>query len=295
MPTTLEYTQFATGVYAASDRNYIAPPAGWTRIDWQPDKWTGFSAGVYKNDLTNEIVIAYTGTNDRIADLLNWTAGLGVPAPQIYDAMAYYFVFRAAYPTANITFTGHSLGGGLASLMAVLFDKQATVFDEAPFQPAAQNPLLLPSFSAAMVSSGYFDASLALYIASGGLLALTRESNVTQYYVEGEVLSYLRLSANTLVGSDNPISLGNSTSAMVDRHSMALLTALKASDAFLFSAQNLPVLVTELLDSNLYATDSRNPNKIDFLRTLLRHQLGISGTIQPDGMLDHFAGDVTKL
>lgn len=64
MPTPFEYMQIATGVYAASLRNYIAPPAGWSRIDWQPDRWTGFSAGVFKNELTNEIVIAYTGTND---------------------------------------------------------------------------------------------------------------------------------------------------------------------------------------------------------------------------------------
>lgn len=182
MPTPFEYKQFATGVYAASDLNFIGPPAGWTRIDWQPDKWTGFSAGVYKNDTTNEIVISYTGTNDGVADPLNWTAGMGIPAPQIYDAMAYYFAFRSAFPTADITFTGHSLGGGLASLMAVLFDKQATVFDEAPFQPAAMNPALLPSFAAAMAASGYWDGALATYIASGGLLALSRESNVTQYY-----------------------------------------------------------------------------------------------------------------
>ncbi|TRZ97777.1 MAG: hypothetical protein D4R84_04720 [Rhodocyclaceae bacterium] len=73
MPTPIEYMQIAAGVYAASDRNYVEPPAGWTRIDWQPDRWTGFSAGVYKNDLTNEMVIAYTGTNDGIADPLNWT------------------------------------------------------------------------------------------------------------------------------------------------------------------------------------------------------------------------------
>lgn len=295
MPTPFEYMQIATGVYAASDRNYVEPPAGWTRIDWQPDRWTGFSAGVYKNDLTNEMVIAYTGTNDGIADPLNWTAGMGIPAPQIYDAMAYYFAFRAAFPSANITFTGHSLGGGLASLMAVLFDKQATVFDEAPFQPAAMNQALLPSFAAAMATAGHWDSSLAIYIASGGLLALSRESNVTQYYVEGEVLNTIRFSANTLVGNDNPIAMGSSTAGMVDRHSMALMTALRSSPSFLLAAQRLPDLVTELLDSNLFATDSRNPTKDDLLRKLLRHQLGVSGAITPDGMLERFAADMNKL
>ena len=35
--------------------------------------------------------------------------------------------------------TGHSLGGGLASLMAVFFDRPATVFDEAPFEMSADS------------------------------------------------------------------------------------------------------------------------------------------------------------
>lgn len=120
MPTTFEYMQFATGVYAASVRNYIDPPTGWTRTDWQPDKSSGFSAGCYING--NEMVISYTGTNDS-ADMVNWGIGLGSPLPQIFDAVDYYFACKAAYPEAtNITFTGHSLGGGLASLMSVYFN-----------------------------------------------------------------------------------------------------------------------------------------------------------------------------
>ena len=295
MPTTFEYMQLATRVYAASQRNKIGIPAGWSELDWQPDRWTGFSAGVYKNDQTNEIVIAYTGTNDGIADRLNWTAGLGLPVPQIFEAMAYYFAFKEAYPTANISFTGHSLGGGLASLMAVFFDKKATVFDEAPFQPAALSPAVLAGAAAAMAASTCLDGSLALYLATGGLLALTRESNITQYYVEGEVLNTIRTSPNTLVGSDNKILLGDSTAGMVDRHSMALMTALQASPSFLRAVQKLPDLVTQMLDPNLFATDARNPNDEDLLRKLLRNQLGVSGAVPPDGMLDRFASDMQKI
>ncbi len=54
--------------------------------------------------------------------------------------MSFYEDIKARYGT-NISFTGHSLGGGIASLMAVFFNKQATVFDEAPFQLTAINPL----------------------------------------------------------------------------------------------------------------------------------------------------------
>jgi hypothetical protein len=84
MPTLLEYMQFATRVYAASINNEIDMPPGWSELDWQPDIWDGFSAGAYYNQATNELVISYTGTNSSVADPLNWTAGLGVPAPQIF-------------------------------------------------------------------------------------------------------------------------------------------------------------------------------------------------------------------
>jgi len=295
MATVLEYMQLASRVYASSVNNVIDVPAGWRELDWQPDRYTGFSAGVYLNEATNEMVISYTGTNSMVADPLNWTAGLGVPAPQIYDAMAYYFAFREAYPTANITFTGHSLGGGLASLMAVMFDKQATVFDEAPFQLAAVNPALMPSYAAAMAAAGYVDDALVLFIASAGLLALTRESNVTQYYLEGEILNTIRFPADTLLGSDNLIALGEQAADSVKLHSMALMTALQYSPAFLAVVKRLPDLISQLLDTNLFATDSRNPDKNDLLRRLLRHQLGVTGDVPVDGMLDRFVADMSKV
>ena len=60
MPTTLQYMQFSLGVYAASDKNNIDPPAGWHSHDWQPDMLNGFSAGTFVNG--SEVVISYTGT-----------------------------------------------------------------------------------------------------------------------------------------------------------------------------------------------------------------------------------------
>ena len=77
MASAAECIQFALGVYAASEKNTIGVPEGWSLIDWQPDRWTGFSAGVFKNNATNEIVISFTGTNDFL-DKINWTTGLGL-------------------------------------------------------------------------------------------------------------------------------------------------------------------------------------------------------------------------
>ena len=48
-------------------------------------------------------------------------------------------VIKNEYPDAIISFTGHSLGGGLASIMAVFFNKNATVFDLAPFKNSVIN------------------------------------------------------------------------------------------------------------------------------------------------------------
>ena len=77
MPTTLQYMEFSLGVYAASDRNKIDDPAGWTRFLWQPGQvGTGFSAGYYFNSQTNEVVISYTGTNDFM-DKVNCRAKRG--------------------------------------------------------------------------------------------------------------------------------------------------------------------------------------------------------------------------
>ncbi len=294
MASPEEYMQFALGVYAASNKNKIGVPEGWSMIDWQPDRWTGFSAGVYKNNKTNEIVISFTGTNDT-ADKINWSGGAGLPAFQIFDAMGYYMAFKNAYPTANITFTGHSLGGGLASLMAVFFDKQATVFDEMPSQFAALSQAVLTAAAIGMIASGYSDEKFSLYLKSGGLLALTREANVTNYYIEGEILQPLRTSEKNLVGSDIPIRLGKSTASMVDRHSMALLTATQISTNFLDAVQKLPNLVTQLLDDKLFAADPRDREKTDLLRKLIAHQLGVSGEITPDGMLERFAADMQKI
>lgn len=72
MADLVEYAQMALNVYATLTRNQVDLPvsSGWPRINWQPDQfWNqGFSAGAFQKG--DEIVIAYTGTNDA-GDIMN--------------------------------------------------------------------------------------------------------------------------------------------------------------------------------------------------------------------------------
>ena len=159
--------QFAAAAYrnVATENRITAPSTlGWTEIAKNPasgtsdDPVTGFSAAAYRGP-GGEIVIAYTGTNVNPPLGNDWLranapAALGRFSPQVEQAAQFYWdvlnsAGGAAGDKSRITFTGHSLGGGLASLMAVFFDLPAHVFDEAPFELTARNltvPVPLPGF-----------------------------------------------------------------------------------------------------------------------------------------------------
>ncbi len=121
MATVNEYAQLASIVYAKTDANELPFPSaqGWTQLDWIPDNpLTGFSAGVFRKG--NEIVIAYTGTNGGFGGakdhlVANLPAANGLPSPQVQRAIELYLSVKATnpdVPASNISFTGHSLGGG---------------------------------------------------------------------------------------------------------------------------------------------------------------------------------------
>lgn len=221
MPATIDYALLSTRVYDASFDNRTGVPAGWTELTWQPDyNSSGFSAGAYRRG--SEVVIAYTGTNQGVDWLSNFLSGTGIlPAPQVFDAMRFYLDVKAANSDAtSFTFTGHSLGGGLASLMSVFFDKQAVVFDEAPFQYSAINPLLLTSLEASLLLTGYTDMDFALYNASFGTMFPFREGNVSHIYLDGEILGTGRAIAPAIAGSESAVSMGTSTLGAGQRHTM---------------------------------------------------------------------------
>lgn len=209
------YALLAANVYGATNNDSQGEPLVRSEINTLPlpsDDWvviaervsaSGFMSRAYKNVSTGEVVIAYAGTTGESGmDWLsgNIPAGTGYPSPQVVEAAEFYLdvLNSPDGQSAQISFTGHSLGGGLASLMAVYFDKQAVVFDQAPFEKSADSLLAVAAVKDALTARGYqLPDSFANYIAldplGGSLIPspsrLEREQNVDRIFVTGEVLS----------------------------------------------------------------------------------------------------------
>lgn len=137
----LELAMMANDVYAADNpqTEQALKDAGWHRLEANADRTAlldpagneipidpalmstseGFDAAIYQND-QGQYVVAYRGTDDWSpapsgdADD-NGLQGLGFETGQYRDAIALAEAAQRAFGEGNVAFTGHSLGGGLAS------------------------------------------------------------------------------------------------------------------------------------------------------------------------------------
>lgn len=117
MITKQTYALLSLHTYTAAEENKPTLPPHWAEILPQPEGTSGFAYSVYQNEETHEVVISFRGTDNDFGD---WTTNLGFSLSQERQAAAVYARVLKEYGNdANITFTGHSLGGGLAGTVAV--------------------------------------------------------------------------------------------------------------------------------------------------------------------------------
>ena len=174
--------------------------------------------------------------------------------------------------------------------MAVWFDRPAIVFDEAPFEATARNPLTIGATRLALSAAGFNTGSFAGY---NGITDFSpREARVANYYASEEALQLLRMVVPTISGTDNRIEFGvdNMLSRRVDLHSMALLTAGLMGDDFRLATIAVQTSLPLIMDKKLYAYATAGAER-NFLIDLIRSEQQTPGS----GKLTHFAADLNKL
>ena len=317
MVTTIEYALMAGRAYqttrALVNQFPIPVALGWLEIAHVPNnpdfpQFTGadgFEAVAFKRG--NNIVISYAGTNPSditgdIAADIGLATGFG--SVQLLQAAEYYLQVRAANPDATITFTGHSLGGGLAALIGVFFGKRAVTFDQAPFANSAELNLLTPdvaaNLKADLLDRGYSEATLQgltdfLTVRAGLPIGeIPNSSLIDSINVSGEFLSNVPWNILDRIGLPAYIPANAPGVSGEDLHSQALLTAFLQSmqtapsqRALNDVSYQLPDLMGMIFSRDLYRfdTDTANPN---FLERLVQKEPG-------NAMVTRFTRDLWKL
>ena len=327
--STIEYALIAGASYRSTrdDINRIPYPAGWqpvkSGLDWKVGT-DGFEARSFIKG--TDIVISYAGTyaSDFKGDILaDGALGAGITHSQLLQAAQYYMDVKKANSSSKITFTGHSLGGGLAALMSMFFNLTASTFDVAPFQLSANSNTATDVFKYLKQKGYTIDAALQAVALSTSDLAQTtdwqsaqlalktpviayRATNITNISAAGEFLSSVfPLSAAQIPGiHTSTINHGAQNSPFFDAlqtasalHSQALLIAIYYNKTFRELTNAIPFLESIIFDENLYARSTAPSSKeADFLNHLIRYEFGIPGTANAQvNLLTKFSQDIVKL
>ena len=321
MPRTSDYALLAADAYRDARLrvdNYAPLPPEWVELTQYAESGSGdaatfgafgFSARVYRNG--SEIVISYAGTQfggSATGQFGDWAAGngplaVGLGSPQAVQAALLYQEVLSKEGN-NITFTGHSLGGGLAAMMAVYFDRPAKVFAPAPFASSVSAEQYvagilgpLAQIRVALFANGLIPQSLADYSPATDYVA--RSGNVQAWAVQGEVLEatlpYLNFGFIEDPGfRTHLLNAAETELGMTARHSIDLHAAALLSASFNEWASKLTTALPRIFDDKLYQANLVSSRDQDFLVKLVRNEIGITGTA-PNAMLSHFAADLQKL
>lgn len=150
-------------------------PPGWVQIPVPlpaDSARTGFSAITYKNVATGEVVVAFTGTNDK-KDIAGSDAQIATHQPIEQHEQAIQYADAAAKAAGvlpdQLLLTGHSLGGALAQLAADFYQAAGITYN-APGVQWAGNPDTAGSNTSVLNIRLSFDAvSLTTSPSSGAI------------------------------------------------------------------------------------------------------------------------------
>ena len=180
------------GIKGENGDDVAAPPPGYrvadeaalSNIGLAPQDLSSpqssFRARVYVREVDgkSQYVVSFRGTTDASDWKANAQQGLGLPSDQYARAL---MVAKAVarHPEADVTITGHSLGGGLASAAALASGREATTFN----------------------ASGLSDATIHQADGIRAAAGAGPAPKIAAFYVRGEVLSAVQDGGDRVVGA----------------------------------------------------------------------------------------------
>ncbi len=289
----LEYAVISGASYISSrSRVNTISPGEFEIVGQMIDDSSGFEGYAFRKG--SDIVIGYAGTYDKdiLGDIISDLAlGSGFDSEQLFLAAKLYIETKRLYPNDNITFSGHSLGGGLASIMAVFFELPAVVFDQAPFRASVSISTAEEIYSRLQNSgidpgdsmNSFFDKM------RGDIGFLSSNYQIKSIAILGEFLTGNAPDAarvgQTTTYLDQSTNLGGIT-----LHSQALLILMMHSDDISRFAKDHPMVIEKMMDENLFSfsTDGQRAN---FLEHLINNDRIGSKSIGGN-LLDMFVSEV---
>lgn len=130
------------------------------KTDLLRDDGSGYFAAVYKDKVTGEIIVANRGTEGAFNPEgnkdwgANFSQGAGNLTPQYMQALSVALEAKHVFGD-NIDFTGHSLGGGLASIQIAATGLDGTTFNSSGLHPSIMEDLDFTSAEAGSLIKAY--------------------------------------------------------------------------------------------------------------------------------------------
>lgn len=116
-----------------------------------------FSASLYRDPVSGEYVLSFRGTDDIVRDAPdNLGQYLGLSTDQYRRAVVLAKNVLANISSASLSFTGHSLGGGLATAASLAVNQDSTTFNAAALTESSANALGLSYGASATLVRNYF-------------------------------------------------------------------------------------------------------------------------------------------